>query len=258
MSFVLAGALGGLGEGLQTVGKQRREDWLREQKRLEKIAEEERQARLSEAGRSTGGGRSSGGSRGSSGGSRGLGQPNPGYELSGYLAADIEQIAASDEVDLPRSFVPAINQEVVRLVRSGVEEQEAVRMAFQAVTPVTEEYQLRDNRGLIGRTVDNVQERFFGAEPYEPETRERETGDYRFQYGDEAPAAAAPAASAPRGLGPAPEVMAQVQPPTPPATPQGPGVANGNLPRPRTQAEVDALPSGTLFIAPDGSQRVKP
>lgn len=32
----------------------------------------------------------------------------------------------------------------------------------------------------------------------------------------------------------------------------------GGVPEPKTQAEYDKLPSGTVFIAPDGTQRVKP
>lgn len=237
MSLVLAGALSGLGEGLQTVGKQRREDWLREQKRREKIAEEERQAALRESGRGGSGGGSGGrsGGRRSSGRSRGLGGASGGEdgiaELPGWAATDIERGAS--EMELPFAVENQIKTEVGRLIASGVAPGQAIPQAFEALTAVTEDYQLRDDRGFIERTIDGVQERWFGAEPYEPETRQRETGEYRFDYsGQETTPSAAPGATpTPRGLGPAPDVMAQAPGLGAMPTPQGPGVSVSGAPQ---------------------------
>lgn len=69
------------------------------------------------------------------------------------------------------------------------------------------------------------------------------------------PEGAAPPAAAPAGLGAGVETV-------PAAGPAGaqeqPATSPGGLPRPTSLAEVEALPSGTVFMAPDGSVRTKP
>ena len=107
------------------------------------------------------------------------------------------------------------------MAEQDVSETEAFRMATGAAVMETTEVQ----PGLLRRLT--------GAEPT---TREGQN-IVDFSYGGDRPAAPSPSPQATR----------------PPAPSTG-----GDMPRPRTQAEYDALPSGATFMAPDGSVRVKP
>lgn len=49
-----------------------------------------------------------------------------------------------------------------------------------------------------------------------------------------------------------------VMPRRPVGETRAPSAADGNLPSPRTVQDYNALPSGTRFLAPDGTERVKP